>query len=114
MEDHQAQIAQRIKSSYTEKQETKLDSLLQLHKKVKTPAEVFAYVFGTIGALVLGTGMCLAMKIIGDMMAVGVVIGLIGIALVSVTYPLYKRLLKRRKDKYAKDVLALSDEILNQ
>jgi hypothetical protein len=92
---------------------TKLDELKALDRKVKVPAEIFAYSFGTASSLVLGTGMCLAMKVIGDMMILGIGIGLVGIALVTANYFLYKKILKARKQKYAKKILQLSDALLN-
>lgn len=114
MENVQTKIAERIRDGYVEQRKTKVHELMELHKKVKSPAEIFAYVFGTLGALVLGTGMCLAMKVIGDMMIAGVIIGAVGIAMVSANYFLYQKILKRRKAKYAPQILALSDEILNK
>lgn len=101
-----------IRASYTGRQVTKLDELKRLNKRVKRPAQIFAYIFGTVGALVLGTGMCLAMKVIGDLMLAGIGIGLVGIALVSITYPIYKAMLGARRKKYADKVITLSDELL--
>ena len=105
---------ERIRASYTEKEVTKLDELKELDKKVKRPAQIFAYVYGSLSSLVLGTGMCLAMKIIGNSMALGIGIGLVGIALTLSTYPIFKAILKRRKKKYAKQIFELSDSLLNQ
>ncbi len=102
-----------IKAQYLPAKASKLDELKALDRKVKRPAEIFAYTFGTIGSLVLGTGMCLAMKIIGDLMPLGIGIGLAGIAMVSANYFLYNKLLKRRKEKYAAQIVALSDSLLN-
>ena len=105
---------ERIRASYTEKEITKLDELKELDKKVKRPAQIFAYVYGSLSSLVLGTGMCLAMKVIGNSMALGIGIGLVGIALTLTTYPIFKALLKRRKNKYAKQIFELSDSLLNK
>ena len=110
----QTKIIEKIRSSYLEKEITKFDELKELDKKVKRPAQIFAYVYGSISSLVLGTGMCLAMKIIGDIMAVGIVVGLVGIALTLTTYPIFKAMLKRRKNKYAKQIFELSDSLLNK
>ena len=107
-------IAQKLHTEYSEKQSSEVDKLCALDKKVKLPANIFAYIFGVIGALVLGTGMCLAMKVIGNAMAVGIVIGVVGIAMVSVTYPIYKMILKSRKSKYSKEILELSEKIMNK
>ncbi len=108
------QTVEQIRKDYEEKKQTKTDELLQLHKRVKTPAQIFAYVFGTISALILGTGMCLAMEIIGNSMILGIAIGLVGIGMVSATYFLYNKLLQRRKRKYANQIFALSDDILGK
>ena len=107
-------IAQKLHTEYSEQKSSEVDKLCALDNKVKVPASVFAYTFGIIGALVLGTGMCLAMKVIGDLMALGIVIGVLGIAMVSVTYPIYKAILKSRKAKYSKEILELSEKILNK
>ena len=104
--------AQEIRAQYMEKGISDLDTLRVLDAKVKRPANVFAYVFGTVGSLVLGTGMCLAMKIIGDAMIPGILIGCVGIAMVSCTYALYKKLLAKRRAKYKDQVNALSEKIL--
>jgi hypothetical protein len=105
---------ERIRASYTEREMTKFDELKELDRRVKRPAEIFAYVFGSVSSLVLGTGMSLAMKVIGNSMALGIGVGLLGILLVSVNYPIYKRILQSRKNKYAKQIFELSDGLLNK
>ena len=104
---------EKIKKGYETKEVTKLDELKELDKKVKLPAKVFGYVYGATGSLVLGTGMCFAMKIIGNLMPLGIVIGLLGIAMVSSTYLIYKNILKNRKNRYGAEILNISDELLN-
>ena len=109
---------ERIRASYTPKERTKLDELKTLDKKVKRPAKIFAYVFGSLSSLVLGTGMCFAMNAIGASlsfaMPLGIGIGLLGILLVSINYPMYKSILKNRKKKYANQIFELSNSLLNQ
>ena len=105
---------EKIRASYGEKQSTKFDELKALDRRVKRPAKIFAYTFGAVSSLVLGTGMCLAMKVIGDSMALGIGVGVLGIALVSATYPIYKKILKGRKEKYSAQIMELSDGLLNK
>ena len=105
-------VARKIRAQYMEKESTDLDALRALDAKVTRPATVFAYVFGTVGALVLGAGMSLAMKVIGNAMLPGIVIGCTGIAMVSCTYTLYKKLLAKRRAKYRDEIHALSEKIL--
>lgn len=108
---------EKIRAGYVEKEVTKYDQLKDLDKKVKRPAKEFAYVFGSISALVLGTGMSLAMKVIGTTltyaMPLGIGVGLVGILLTSINYPMYKKILKSRKNKYSEQILELSDSLLN-
>ncbi len=110
--DYERQAAESIRANYVPHEQTKLDKLRKLDKKVSRPAEIFAYTFGVIGALVLGVGMCLAMKILGDLMPLGIVIGIVGIAMVSVNYFIYNKILNKRRKKFEKQVLSLSDEVI--
>lgn len=111
-------IVQKIKTQYTEKENTQLDSLKKLDAKVKKPANVFAYVFGSLSAIVMGSGMSLIMTDIGEMIGVaetmipGVVIGIIGMIMAIVNYPIFKRILASRRKKYAKEIIALSEKIM--
>ena len=109
-------VAARIRGQYEEREQTKLDKLVEMDKKVKAPAQSFAYAFGTVGALVLGTGMSLAMKVIGAGLAfampLGIGVGLVGMFMVGSNYFLYQKMLKKRKAKYGQEIVALSNEIL--
>lgn len=117
MEDKEVYMAQKMLNDYSEQQSTNVSELKKLDKKVKVPANIFAYIFGVFGALVLGTGMSLAMKVIGGTtawMVGGIVIGVVGIVLCSINYFVYKAILSSRKKKYASYILALSNKILNK
>ncbi len=103
-----------ILNQYKEKETTNYDRLVALDKMVKQPALIFAYVFGVIGALVLGFGMCLAMQIIFPStigMIIGIAVGLGGIAMVSVNFFIYKAILNSRRAKYKAQIFALSEQL---
>ena len=109
--------ADKLIKEYSPKQNTELDELKALDSKVKTPVRVFAYIFGTLGALILGLGMCLAMEIIGNttaLMVLGIIVGLIGIVIVAINYPLYQKVLQKRKNKYSDQIIANSNKLLNK
>lgn len=110
--------AERIASEYDQKPASKLIALKKLDRRAKLPAVIFTYTFGVIGALVLGIGMCLTMKVIGQSlsfaMPLGIVIGVAGIAMVSVNYPVYKKLLEKGKKKYAFEIMELAKEITTE
>ena len=113
-------MAQKIRTQYMEKESTELDELRLLDTKVKRPANIFAYVFGSISAIIMGSGMSLVMTDIGatlgmtNTMIPGIVIGLFGLGLAIMNYPLYKAILDSRKKKYGDKILALSEKILNK
>ena len=113
-------MAQEIRSQYMEKQFTELDALRQLDAKVKRPANVFAYVFGSISALIMGAGMSLTMTDIGSMvgvensMATGIVIGVIGMVMAILNYPMYRKMLNSRKKKYADEIMEMSQKIMDK
>lgn len=111
-------IVQKIRTQYTEKENTQLDALKKLDAKVKKPANVFAYVFGSIAAIIMGSGMSLVMTDIGETLGIanpmvyGIIIGIIGMLMAIINYPVYKKFLASRRKKYAKEVIALSDSIM--
>ena len=111
-------LVQKIRTQYTEKEHTQLDALKQLDKKVKTPANVFAYIFGSIGAIVMGSGMSLVMTDLGNTLGMestmvpGIVIGIIGMLIAIINYPIYKGILGSRRKKYADQIIALSNKIM--
>ena len=114
-------MAQKIRTQYMEKESTELDALRELDAKVKRPANVFAYVFGSISAIIMGAGMSLIMtdiaEIIGlgvDPMLPGIIIGIVGMVMALVNYPIYKGILGSRKKKYGAEILKLSDKIMNK
>lgn len=106
--------AEAIANEYSKKEESKVIALKKLDRKAKLPAQVFTYTFGIVSALIFSLGMCLAMKVIGEgtsMFVIGIIIGVIGMALMGINYPIYKKILENSKKKYAYDIIALAKEI---
>ena len=107
--------AEKIASEYAPKETRKVVALKKLDNRVKLPANIFAYTFGVVMTLLLGVGMCLSMKVIGDgstlFTVLGVVVGVIGIVGISVNYPIYKKILEKSKKKYSADIISLANQI---
>ena len=108
-------IAEKIASEYAPKTTSKLLALKKLDRKAKQGAEIFAYTFGIVCSLILGTGMSFAMGVIGNdsitTMIIGIIVGLVGIFGVSINYFIYKKLLNKGKNKYGSDIVKLAKEI---
>jgi hypothetical protein len=107
-------LAEAIAKEYAPKDNSKIIALKKLDNQAKLPATIFTYTFGIVSALVFGTGMCLAMGVIGSGMAgmvLGIIIGMIGMIGCGMNYPIYKRMLEKGKAKYAFEIVQLAREI---
>jgi len=120
MNNDQEYLVQKIRTQYTEKQHTELDELKALDAKVKRPANIFAYIFGTLGAIVMGAGMSLVMTDIGailglaNTMVPGIIVGVVGLVMVCCNYSIYNAILNSRKKKYGPQILELSQKLMDQ
>ena len=107
-------IAESIAKDYAPKESSKLVALKKLDSRAKLPATIFTYTWGIVSALVFGTGMCLAMQVIGSGLAgmvLGIVVGIIGMIGCGVNYPIYKKMLEKGKAKYAYEIVELARQI---
>ena len=110
----------RKKYAAPEETEDKMAQRRRLDAGVTQKASVISLVFGVIGALILGFGMSLAMtdlvEILGSYrgmaMLFGIIIGIVGIVLVSLAYPLYNRIVKKEREKIAPEIIRLTDELM--
>ena len=108
-------FAEAIANEYAPKDTSKVVALRKLDRKAKGPANIFAYSFGIGMTLVLGVGMCLSMQVIGEggvlMTSAGILIGILGMVGVGLNYPIYRKLLRTGKEKYAFEIMQLAREI---
>lgn len=113
----QQQEVEDIRKKYLPKEEDKMEQLRKLHAIPTQKAQAASLAVGVIGALIMGTGMSLAMTDIGSAlgslaMVIGIAIGIVGMALVALAYPLYNRVLKKQREKIAPQILRLTDELM--
>ena len=106
-----------IRKKYLPKEEDKMEQLRKLHAIPTQKAQAASLAVGIIGALIMGTGMSLVMTDIGAAlgslaMVIGILVGIVGMVLVALAYPLYNRVLKKQREKIAPEILRLSDELL--
>ena len=106
-----------IRKKYLPQEDDKMEQLRKLHGIPTKKAQAASLAVGIIGALIMGTGMSLVLTDIGAAlgslaMLMGIVVGLVGMVLVALAYPLYNRVLKKQREKIAPEILRLSDELL--
>jgi len=113
----QQQEVESIRKKYLPKEENKMEQLRKLHRSATEKAQGCAIAMGVIGALILGTGMSLFMTdigaFLGDLaMVLGICLGIAGMVLVGLAYPLYNQVLQKERQRIAPQILQLSDELL--
>ena len=94
-----------------------MEQLRKLHSIPTQKAQSASIAVGVIGALILGTGMSLCMTELGAAlgrlaMMIGITVGLVGMVLVALAYPVFKQTLKKERTKVAPEILRLSEELL--
>ena len=110
----------RIRQKYQDREENGISRLRKLDAKVSQKATMVSLVLGIVGVLVMGTGMSLIMTEFGSLLGltgvlglvVGVIIGLVGIIIVVLAYPVYNTVLKKEREKIAPEILRLTEELM--
>ena len=108
---------ERIRSKYVAREESKLERLRRLDRSATAKARGWAITVGTVGALILGTGMSLMMTDFGVQLSlpypqiICIVVGVLGLIPVALAWPVYRRVLQRERKRIAPEVLRLADEL---
>ncbi|MEE1014193.1 MAG: hypothetical protein U0L92_07820 [Clostridia bacterium] len=104
----------RIREKYLPKEEDKMEQLRRLDHSVNHKGTVAALIVGVLGALALGIGMSCCMVWKDALFIPGIVVGILGIATVSLAYPLYARITQKEREKIAPEIMRLTDELMQQ
>lgn len=100
-----------ILQKYTPLEENKMEQLRRLDQSVTRKGTVLSVILGAFSALILGFGMCCSMLWTGYF-ALGIVAGIIGLAGVVLTYPVYGLVTKKERERIAPKIIALSRELM--
>ena len=109
---YSAKQQEEVRQKYQPAQPDKMEQLRRLDESATRPGMIVGLSMGTVGTLVLGLGMSCAMVWAGELFLPGIVIGLAGIAMVALAYPLYLAITRRQRKKIAPEILRLSDELM--
>lgn len=111
---------EKIRQKYVSREPDKMERVRMLDASASKKALSVFLVLAICGALVMGFGMSLAMTEFGESlkfdevqsMIIGIVIGVIGIVLVTLSYPISGKVLKHERQKIAPEILRLTDELM--
>ena len=93
-------------------EEDKMEQLRRLDRSATNKATITSLIWGITGTLIMGMGMSFALVWQNTLFIPGIIIGLIGIAMLSAAYPVYNKVLKKEQEKIAPEILRLTDELL--
>ena len=101
-----------IRKKYLPPEGDKMEQLRRLDRQATQKGNTVSLIVGIIGALALGIGMCCSMVWADRWFIPGIVIGMIGIALVCCAYPVYVRVTEKERRKIAPEIMRLTDELI--
>ena len=101
-----------IRKKYLPAEEDKMEQLRRLDASVTVPGTMASLAVGIIGVLVLGIGMCCCMVWGGGWFIPGIIIGVAGIIVLALAYPIYVKLTERQREKIAPEILRLTEELM--
>ena len=110
----QAEI-RRIRDKYAPptREETAMERLRRLDASATRAATAVSLLVGIAGTLLLGVGMCCALVPGWEAYLLpGIGAGITGIIGVLAAYPVYARMVRRKRAKLAPEILRLTDELM--
>ncbi|MBQ4095804.1 MAG: hypothetical protein IJC65_05185 [Oscillospiraceae bacterium] len=102
----------RIREKYLPKEADRMQQIRDLDKSVTTKGTVLSLILGVLGTLVMGLGMSMCLVWGEKLFVMGVIIGVLGIAALSIAYPVYSYITKKEKERVAPLILSLTEELM--
>lgn len=108
--DKQEEI-KRIREKYLPCEDDKMELIRKLDNNVTKKSTAISLTVGIIGTMMFGIGMCCCL-VWTELFIFGIIIGMFGIILDCMTYPLYNYILKKERKKIAPEIIKLTDELM--
>ena len=101
-----------IRQKYIQPEEDKMEHLRRLDRSFNKKGTKVSIIIGIIGILLLGVGMFCTIVWQEMWFIPGIIIGLIGIAVIAAAYPIYSSVTKNERAKIAPEIIRLTDDLL--
>lgn len=102
----------RIRQKYLPREEDKMEQLRRLDRAAGQKATVISLIAGVVGTLIMGLGMSCVLVWGEELFIPGVIIGAVGICILSAAYHLYAHVIKKERRRIAPEILRLTDELM--
>ena len=112
----------RIRKKYAEDSartdESSIERLRRLDASVTKKGTTVSLIVGTLGSILMGSGMSLVMTDLGALLPgmlslfIGIAVGVVGIVGVALAYPIYKAITKKERERIPPEVLRITEELL--
>ena len=107
----QQEEIKKIRQKYLPQEADKMELLRKLDNSVTQLATMISIIIGVVGTLIMGVGMCCCL-VWADFFVLGVIVGVVGIVVLSLAYPVYNVIIKKQREKIAPEILRLTDELM--
>ena len=101
-----------IRRKYLPKEEDKMETLRKLDRKAESVGQAVSLAIGIVGSLLLGIGMCCTMVWGESLFVLGIIIGIIGMIVAGIAYPVYKKVMQKKRAELAPQIIALTEELM--
>ena len=88
-----------------------MELLRKLDRDVTKPGTIWSIIIGMIGCLIFGLGLCCILVWADTLFVLGIIVGVIGLAIMGAAVPVYKKITEKQKEKLAPQILALTEEL---
>lgn len=102
---------ERIRRKYMPKETDELAELKRLDAEVTRPGTITGLALGIIGTLIFGAGMSMTLVWTDTLLVAGVLVGIVGFAILGMAYPMYHKITEKQKAKMAPRILELTEQM---
>lgn len=103
---------EKIRNKYIPKQGDKLEQLRKLDASVTKKGTIISVMLGVVGILAFGGAMSMILVVGNSLLLPGVLLGVFGIVLMVVAYPIFSKVTEKERERIAPEILALTEELL--
>ncbi|MBQ8288400.1 MAG: hypothetical protein IJX76_06480 [Clostridia bacterium] len=100
-----------IRQKYLPREESKIEKLRRMDRRVQSTGVMLSLVVGILGALIFGVALCMGLDVLAGGRVGAILLSLPGAAAMLAAYPICAKVTAHTKARLAPEILRLADEI---